>query len=207
MGWESINIGSGQFAGSARITWGRRVRPPRGGPVYTADPVVMRLLDGNSTAVSANDTNAETTIANVSIPALALSSTGGVRLTASGTIANSGVAGGTVTFRVKLTDESATQTVLATSGIVCSTSTSLRRWVLESIVMGSQPTVQKAWGFLQVSQPSANTFAPVSAQVVGYSGASRDETDQISMTVTAQPSAASLNFTVTRQAAYLEGLA
>lgn len=207
MPWERYTIGSGGKAGG-RLQ-GFLASPPSGGPFYTVPTMVVKRLDDSSSALSVTNTTTETTLATLTVPVNTLSSTGGVRLTCGGTIANSATTNGTVTFRVKLTDATTapTQTIFATSGLVCSTSTSPRRWTLETITLGKQPLVQHNWGVLHLSDPSAQTLSPLSETLVGYSTSSRDETDQISMTVTAQLSAASTGFTATRSAAFLEGIA
>jgi hypothetical protein len=206
MPWERIEIGSVARSGAKVGDFARPFRPPKGPPVYSAEPMVVQVLDTNSTAITISNSPTETVIANVTIPALTLSSTGGVRLTAAGWVQNTAITGGTARWRVKI-DDGTNQTVLATSSIDCSTSANLRRWQLEAIVMGKQPTYQRNWGFLNVSSPSTNTFSPLGTSVVGYSTSNRDETKQITMTITAQLSASSTGFSLAREAAFLEGLA
>lgn len=206
MGWESYEIGSPDRASANTISWGPGRRPPKGDPVYSAEPVVVRLIDTNSTAVLINNASTEAVIVNMTIPALSLSSTGGVRLTASGFAINTAVASGKATFRVKMND-GVSQTILASSGLDCSTGDNPRRWQVEVIVQGKQPGFQRNWGFLHLSAPSGNTLAPVGSQVVGYSTSTRDETNEITLTVTAQLSAASTGFRLAREAAFLEGIA
>lgn len=125
---------------------------------------------------------------------------------ASGTIKNTAVAGGAVTFKVKAADTAGTSIVLATSAIVCSTDVDTRKWSLEAIMFGSATNVQSHWGILDVSVATAVTMPASTFSAVGQSGSSLDETDIINVTITAQLSAASTGFSVVRESAIFEAI-
>ena len=179
--------------------------PPHGNPRYTF-PVATRSIDTNSTATTVSNTTTETVVIDVDLPALTIRSKGATRLAAAGTIFNSAAASGTVTYRVKVDDGGGDTTVLATSGIVCSTSTGTRSWVLDAVMFGNGNSIQTHWGVYELSEASTGNMPPVATSVVGYSTSGIDETNAINMTVTAQMSAASTGFTVVRESAILEAV-
>ena len=181
------------------------VKPPHGVPDWTF-PLATRKIDSNSTDVDITSSTAETTVADVDAPALALRSEGGTRLMASGTIFKSAVAGGTVTFKVKVADGTGTSTVLETSGVVCSTSTEFRKWNLETIMFGNAENAQTHWGFIDVSAASSVSLPDSTFSSVGYSTSGLTETDVLNVTVTAQLSAASTGFVFVRESAIFEAV-
>lgn len=185
---------------------GRQVSPPRGDPVFFVLPVASRRLDENSTTISVTNTTAETTVATLTMPALTISSTGAARFMAAGTISNTGVAGGTVTLRAKIDDGNGATTIAETSGIVCSTSTSLRRWNLHTYLAAKVANGQACWGFVDVSVASNSRTAPSTYTGVTWSTAAQSDNLPITITVTAQLSAASTAFTLSREFALLEGV-
>lgn len=198
------------FRGSSFITTGPGrvapgITPPHGIPDYTF-PMATRKIDSNSTAINVVNSSVETTIVDVSAPALTIRNEGGTRLMASGTITNTLVAGGTVTFKVKVADTSGTSVVLATSAIVCSTDVDTRKWALEAIMFGNATNLQTHWGVLDVSVATAVTMPASTFQSVGYSGSSLDETDPLNVTVTAQLSVASTGFNVVGESAIFEAI-
>jgi hypothetical protein len=183
----------------------RTPRPPRGDIPWYADSVTVRKVDENSTATTVSNSNSETTIASLNLPALVLSSTGAARLSVTGTVDKA--VSGTVTFRVKAADDSITTTVLATSGVDPSTSASPHPWGMEVLFLGKQPNVNRSWGFMDVGVAKpGGTLAPSTYSSVGFSTMGLDETDEWTISITAQMSAASTAFSVTRQVAILEAL-
>lgn len=208
MPWENYRVTSRNYLRSAGVP-GRPPkfpRPPRGRPEYYTDPVAVRTVDENSTAFTLSNSASETAVASLTLPANALDSTGGARLSAFGSIQNTTSAGGTVTLRVKWQDGSGTTTVAATSGIVCSTSTGGRAWELQLTSLGNATLVNTHWGYVDVSSPGTGTVRPSTYTGVANSTTALDETDQITVTVTAQLSAASSSFSLTRRSAVLEVL-
>jgi len=186
---------------------GRQVVPPRGDPVFFVLPVASRRLDENSTTITAVNSTAETTVATLTMPALTIASTGAARFMAAGKITNTAVAGGTVTFRAKLDDGSGSPAVvMETSGIVCSTDNNPRRWALETYLAAKITNGQSVWGFLDVSAPSTRATAPSAYTGVTYSTAAETDSTPITITITAQLSAASTGFSVSREFALLEGV-
>ena len=195
----------GSFFPSGPGARSRGPKPPHGIPDYTF-PMASQKVDENSTAISVTNSAAETTIATLAVPALTIRSEGATRLSAAGTVSNSLVAAGTVTFRLKASVTGSTSTVLATSGIVCSTSTSSRKWALDEIMFGNDTNVQTHWGGLDVSAASAGTLPPSTFSSVGYSTSGLAETEIITLRLTAQMSAASTGFSVVRESAVLEAI-
>ena len=192
------------------FSWGRSVRdpkPPSGNIPWYSDNVTVRKVDENSTAQTVTNSNSETTVASLTLPALTLSSTGAARLSATGTVDKNTGGGETVTFRVKLADQTTTTTVLATSGVNVANSTGTHAWLLEALVLGKQPTVNRAWGLLDISIAGAGaSLLPSTFSSVGFSTLGLDETEEWTVTITAQMSAASTSFSVARQVAILEGM-
>ena len=191
----------GSFFPSGPGTKIRGPKPPHGLPDWTF-PMASQKIDSNSTTYTATNSSTEQTISSMTIPALTISNEGATRLTATGIIQNSTSAGGTVTFKVKLD----ATTVMETSGIVCSTDASPRKWAVEVMTLGNAPNVQTHWGTLGVSTPSTYVIADTSWAGAGSSTSGLSELSAITATVTAQMSAASTSFTVTRTAAVLEAV-
>ena len=191
----------GSFFPSGPGTKIRGPKPPHGLPPWKY-PVASQKIDSNSTTYTATDSSTENTISSMTIPALALQGEGATRLTATGVIQNSTTTGGTVTFKVKLD----ATTVMETSGIVCSTDASPRKWALEVMTLGNAPNVQTHWGTLGVSVPSTHVMADTSWAGAGSSTSGLSELSPITATVTAKMSAASTSFTVTRTGAVLEAI-
>ena len=184
---------------------GRFIRPPGGDYPWYANPVVVRKVDENSTAITVSNTMTETTIHSLTLPALTLASTGAARLSATGTIDKN--TAGTATFRLKIADDSSTATVLATSGVSPATSTNPHAWSLEALLVGKQPGINRAWGVLDVAQAGAGaTLKPSTYSSVGFSTMGLDETNQWTVEITVQLSAASTALSVTGQVAILEGV-
>ncbi len=193
--------GSIGFAG-ARI---RDPRPPGGNEPWYAEPVTVRKVDENSTAQTSINTTAEVTVSSLTLPALVLSSTGAARLSATGTI-NKNTAG-TVTFRIKVADQSSTDTVLATSGVTVDSSTDPHAWMIEALFLGKQPSVNRGWGIIDIASAGAGgTLKPSTFSAVGFSTMGLNEADAWTVSITAQMSAASTGFSVTRQVSVLEGV-
>ena len=184
---------------------GPGVSPPRGTPSYTV-PMANQKIDSNSTDVDITNSTSETTIADVSAPALTVRNEGATRFLASGTILNKAIAGGTVIFKVKAADTLGTTTVLATSAVVCSTDTELRKWDIEAVMYGNATNVQTHWGSLNVSAASTATLSPSTFLGNGYSTSGLVETDIINVTMTAQLSGASTGFNITRESALFEAI-
>lgn len=183
----------------------RDPRPPGGSIPWYAEGVTVRKVDENSTAVSVTNTTTETTIANLDLPALTLTSTGVMRMSATGTILNNSTNG--VTIRIKAIDDVTTDTVLASTSIKPAASGSPHAWGVEFFVLGKQPGVNRGWGYLDVATAgAAGTLKPSTYSAVGFSTMGLDETDEWSITITAQMSAATTAMTVTRQVAILEAL-
>jgi hypothetical protein len=168
--------------------------------------MAVRLLDQSTAPTTVNNTTAETVLTSMTAPANTLSNGGGMRMSVAGTITNSTATGGTVVLRAKAAVSGSTTTILESSGIAVSTSTKGRTWAAEVVMFGQQPSVQHNWGGLVVSSPSTMTLPPSSFEAVGRSTGGLDETVQITMSMWAQMSTTSTGFTVTRQAALLEGL-
>ncbi len=192
------------FTGNRDI---RDPKPPRGEIPWFNPNVTVRKVDENSTAISVNNDSSETTIATMTLPALILASTGAARLTAYGTVNKDTGGGETVTFRLKLADQSSTSTVLATAGINAGNSTDTHAWYLESMFLGKQPNINRVGGIFDMSVAGggaellASTFS-----AIGFSTLGLDEADEWTVSITAQMSAASASFTVTREFAVLEGV-
>lgn len=201
-----ISLGDQSFQ-FARGRQGNPPKPPRGRPPWLSEPVTVRKVDENSTAQSVTNSNSETTISSLTLPALILSSTGAARLSATGTVDKNTGGGETVTLRLKVADESSTSTVLATSGINLGNSTDPHAWLMETLFLGKQPGINRSWGLLDVAGAGASaTLTPSTFSAVGFSTMGLDETEQWTISITAQMSAASTSFTVTRQASILEGV-
>lgn len=197
--------GRGLITLSNRAVWATAT-PPGGGFPWYSDPVAVRKVDENSTATTVVNSNTETNVAIVDLPALTLASTGAARLSASGTISKAST-GGTVTFRIKVSDNTSTATVLATSGINVTGSGSPHAWAIEAWLLGKQPSVNRAWGVMDVATAGAGgTIKPSTFSGVGFSTMGLDETEEWTVRITAQMSVASTSFSVTRQVAILEGV-
>lgn len=183
----------------------RAARPPGGDRPWYSESVTVRKVDENSTAITATNTASETTLASMTLPALTLYSTGAARISAVGTMSKN--TAGTYTIRVKLADQSSTATVLATTAFTPASSTSEHAWGLEAWLFGKQPTENRSWGVFDVSVAgSRGTMSPSTFSVLGWSTSSLDETEEWTVSITAQMSAASTALSVSRQVAILEGI-
>lgn len=187
---------------------GKRIRgpkPPHGIPDYTY-PVASQKIDENSTAITVINSAAETTVATLVVPALTVRSQGATRLAASGTVTNTTDTGGGVTFKVVASVTGSTATVLATTAVSCSTSANARKWTLDEIMFGNDTNVQTHWGHFDLSAASTGTLPPSTFSGVGSSDGALDETEQITLKVTAQMSVGSTGFSVVRESAILEAI-
>lgn len=183
----------------------RGPRPPHGLPDYTY-PVASQLIDTNSTAVTVVNSAAETAVASLAVPALTIRSQGATRLNAVGTITNTTDTGGAVTFRVKASVTGSTSTVMETTAVACSTSGDARKWALQEIMFGDDTNTQDHWAAMDISAASTGTLPASTYSSVGFSTGSLAETEIITLTVTAQMSAASTGFEVVRESAILEAI-
>lgn len=201
-----ISLSNQSFA----FTGGRQTRdprPPHGDDPWYSDPVTVRKVDENSTAETATNSSTENTISSLTLPALILSSTGAARLSATGTVNKNSGGSETVTFRLKAADDSSTSTVLATTTINLGNSTDPHAWMLEALFLGKQPDVNRGWGMIDIAGAGAGgTLTPSTFSAVGFSTMGLDEGEQWTISITAQMSAASTNFSVTRQVSILEGV-
>ena len=184
---------------------GAPAKPPTGLPPYYPGDVTVRKVDENSTAISYNSDTAETTIATLTLPALILASTGAARLSAVGTLDKN--TGGTYTIRVKAADQTSTATVLATSAFTVASDANEHAWTLEAWFLGKQPSENRTWGVFDASVAGTRgTLSPSTFSTLGWSTSTLDETEEWTITITAQMSAASASLGVSRQVAILEGM-
>ncbi len=180
-------------------------KPPRGDVPSYAKPVVVRKLDENSSAISVDTDTAETTIATLTLPPLILQSTGAARLSAVGTLDKN--TAGTYTIRVKAADQTSTATVLATSAFTVASDANEHAWTLEAWFLGKQPNVNRTWGVFDASVAGTRgTLSPSTFSSLGWSTSSLDETEEWTITITAEMSVSSASLGVSRQVAILEGI-
>jgi len=164
-----------------------------------------KKVDENSTAISVTNDTTETTIATLTLPALTLSSTGAARLSATGTLDKN--TAGTYTMRVKLADQSSTDTVLETTAFTPASSTDEHPWAMEAWFLGKQPNVNRSWGVMDVGGAAASgILAPTTYSVVGWSTSGLDESEEWTVSITVQMSAASTALSASRQVAILEAV-
>lgn len=191
--------------GSFGFLRGQPPRPPNGGPPWYSANVTVRKVDENSTAQTVTGTVTETTIASLDLPALTLASTGAMRLSATGIITQGTTQG--VTFRIKAADDTITDTVLATTAIKPASSTSPHAWGIEFLILGKQPSVNRGWGYIDIATAGAGgTFKPSTYSAVGFSTMGLDETEEWTISITAQLTGATTGLAVTRQVAILEAM-
>jgi hypothetical protein len=162
-------------------------------------------VDENSTAITVTDSTTETALATLTLPALTISSAGAARISAVGVInANST---GSVIFKVIVSDDSLTATVLQTTGIQVASSANPHPWVLEGWFVGKQPNQNRAWGDLSVGKAAVGaSLAPSTYSSVGFSTMGLDETETWTVEVSAKMSSASTSYSVTGHVAILEGI-
>lgn len=196
---------AGGFGGRGRV---RLPRPPGGDDPWYSDPVTVRKVDANSTATTVTNTGTETTISSLTLPSLILATTGAARLTSYGTVGKNTGGAETVVFRLKVADQSgSTETVLSTTSVNLGTSTALHPWGLEVMFLGKQPSVNRVGGIMDIGTAGAGASLLASTySSVGFSTMGLDETDEWTVYLTAQMSAASTAFSVTRQFSVLEGV-
>ena len=144
-------------------------KPPRGPQAWWSNDVSVRKYAEIVASSTMGNTTAETTIASMSVPALALTNKGGIRGWAAGTVSNA-TSTGTVTLRAKLVVGGTTTTIAETSGISISTSTTPRSWMTLITVLGTtSSTALRGWSMATVSAPSTLDTPPSTYQGFGYS--------------------------------------
>ena len=107
--------------------------PPTGERAFPPPGMANQKVDENSSAITVSNDSSETTIATLTLPALTLSSTGAARLSATGTFDKN--TGGTYTIRVKVADQSSTDTVLETTAFTLTSSPTISKKPEASPVM------------------------------------------------------------------------
>lgn len=197
-----------RWPGSFRSGPGRTARgvaPPHGDPIYTW-PVASQKIDSNSTAVTLVNSTATTTLVDVDAPALTVRNKGATRLLATGTIVNTGVSTGRVTFDVVVDDSSSSSTVLATTAVLMSTDSNERKWLFEGLMYGRDTNEQAHWAGLDISAPTTGTMAPSTFTSVGYSTSALNDLLAFNVKLRATLTDASTTFSVVMESAVFEAI-
>ena len=180
-------------------------KPPRGTAVFFQTPMTVRKVDEKVATTTITDTTTETILASMTLPAVTLTSQGAAAMTVSGTFLNQSTATESIRLRGKIEIGGSTLTFAETTGITCSTSTSLRSWAFTAGLIGSTLSTElRSWSDITMSAPSTS-LTPVSTSLYNGYGLVTvpNSSSQSIFTLSGQLSTASTDLTITANAGTL----